>query len=148
MTAPERADRVAAAYLDSNIVIPLVEALGERRLRFADRLARLLGANAVYVVSDLVRMECKVKPLASGDGRLVLEIDRFLASVRFVCVSLPSESFDRAAEIRARFRYRTPDALHLAAAIEAECDLFVTADRRLSTFTEIPIVLLRPGEPG
>jgi len=139
---------MAAAYLDSNIVIPLVEALGERRLRFADRLARLLGANAVYVVSDLVRMECKVKPLASGDGRLVLEIDRFLASARFVCVSLPSASFDRAAEIRARFRYRTPDALHLAAAIEAECDLFVTADRRLATFTEIPIVLLRPGEPG
>jgi len=139
---------MAAAYLDSNIVIPLVDALGERRVRFADRLTQLLGADAVYVVSDLVRMECKVKPLASGDGRLVVEIDRFLASPRFVSVSLPSAAFDRAAEIRAKFRCRTPDALHLAAAIEAECDLFVTADRRLSTFTEIPIVLLRPDEPA
>jgi predicted nucleic acid-binding protein len=137
---------MAAAYLDSNVVIPLVEARGERRVRFADRLTRLLGASAVYVVSDLVRMECKVKPLASGDERLVLEIDGFLASPRFVCVSLPSAAFDRAAEIRANFRYRTPDALHLAAAIEAERDLFATADRRLSTFTGIPIVLLRPDE--
>jgi predicted nucleic acid-binding protein len=140
-------ERMAAAYPDSNIVIPLVEARGERRVRFADRLVRLLGANASYVVSDPVRTECKVKPFASGDERLVFEVDRFLASPRSVCVSLPSATFDRAAGIRTRSRASLADALHLAAAMEAKCDLFVTADRRLTTFTGIPVVLLRPDEP-
>ena len=43
--------------------------------------------------------------------------------------------FRRAAEIRAQFNFRTPDALHLAAAVEAACDVFLTNDAQLTRFT-------------
>jgi len=59
-----------------------------------------------------------------------------VALTRPVCI--------RAAAIRARRRYETPDALHLAAAIEANCDAFVTGDRRLSGFPDIEVAVIAP----
>lgn len=40
--------------------------------------------------------------------------------------------FDRAAELRAHHNIRTPDAIHLAAALIHGCDEFWTNDDRLS----------------
>lgn len=39
--------------------------------------------------------------------------------------------FEQATELRAQHRLSTPDALHLAAAIDAGCEEFWTNDRRL-----------------
>ena len=41
--------------------------------------------------------------------------------------------FDRAAELRARHRIKTPDALHLSAALEYGCEEFWTNDDRLAS---------------
>ena len=48
--------------------------------------------------------------------------------------SLPFDDpriFDRAAELRAKYRLKTPDALHLACAIHHGCSEFWTNDGRL-----------------
>jgi predicted nucleic acid-binding protein len=47
--------------------------------------------------------------------------------------------FRRAAKIRARYNFRTPDALHLAAAVEGACDLFITNDAQLTRFTGLVV---------
>jgi predicted nucleic acid-binding protein len=39
-------------------------------------------------------------------------------------------------------RYGLADALHLAAAIEAGCDVFLTNDNQLATFPDITIEVL------
>ncbi len=39
--------------------------------------------------------------------------------------------FERAAELRAKQRLKTPDAIHLATALEHGCDEFWTNDSRL-----------------
>ena len=136
------------AYLDASVLIPVVQSPPPGKARQSARVAERIGRETVWVVSDLVRMECKVRPLARGDEAVVDDVERFFASPEVVSLPMPSAVFDRAAGIRARFRFRTPDALHLAAAVEAGCDLFVTADQRLSTFTDIPVVVLRPEESG
>jgi len=48
----------------------------------------------------------------------------------------------QAAELRARYQMRTPDAIQLAAAIEFGAPLFVTNDDRLHKGTEIEVVAL------
>lgn len=43
---------------------------------------------------------------------------------------------------------RTPDAIHLACAIGAAADVFVTGDANLARCTEILIELVSPTPPG
>ena len=51
---------------------------------------------------------------------------------------------DRAARLRAKYRFKTPDAIHLAAAIEHGCDRFLTNDVKLQRCSEIVVELLPP----
>ncbi|MBM3476237.1 MAG: type II toxin-antitoxin system VapC family toxin [Armatimonadetes bacterium] len=135
---------MGTAYLDASILIPIVQSLPAEKAQQSARLAERIGRETTWVVSDLVRMECRVRPLARGDWSMLADVERFFASPEVVCLSFPSAVFDRAAAIRAQFGYRTPDALHLAVAVEAGCDAFVTADRHLEGFTAMPVTLLTP----
>jgi predicted nucleic acid-binding protein len=49
---------------------------------------------------------------------------------------------DIAAEMRASYGFRTPDALQLACGIAAGCDAFLTNDHTLRRVTEIPVLVL------
>jgi predicted nucleic acid-binding protein len=48
-----------------------------------------------------------------------------------------------AAELRTRHGLRTPDALHLAAAVAAGADAFITNDAALTRVTEVEVIPLR-----
>jgi uncharacterized protein len=135
---------MARLYLDSNIVIRLIEEPAPGPGALSDHLAALGGGPGVHVVSDLVRMECLVKPLRADDVALVAMYEAYFGSTDVDLVPLTRAVCSRAAAIRAKWRYRTADALHLAAAVEAGCGLFATADKRLSDFTDIPMVLVTP----
>jgi len=130
-------------YLDSNIVIALVESAQERRARTVTQLPSVGDLEPALVVSDLVRLECRVKPLANGAAAVLAAYDSFFGSPKVHVVSLTAAVCDRATQIRARYRYETADALHLAAAIEAGCDGFLTADAQLAGFGEIPVLLVK-----
>lgn len=49
---------------------------------------------------------------------------------------------DTAADLRARYNLRTPDAIQIATALAAGCEAFVTNDRTLRRVTELRIVVL------
>ena len=49
---------------------------------------------------------------------------------------------DAAAELRARYNLRMPDALHVAAALSTSCDALLTNDARLKRVQELPILVL------
>ena len=49
---------------------------------------------------------------------------------------------DSATEIRALYGFKTPDAIDLAAAKISDCELFLTNDHRLDSFTVLPIETL------
>ena len=48
----------------------------------------------------------------------------------------------RAAELRARYNIKTPDALQIAGCLAAGCDLFVTNDIQLQRVKEIDVLVL------
>ena len=135
---------MAAVYLDSNIVISLVEDDPSGESALAARLGVLAGPDGRYVVSDWVRLEYRVKPLAVGDPALLSEYDAYFRSMDVRVLTPTALAYDRASEIRARHGYETPDALHLATAIEANCGMFATGDRRLADFTDIAVALVAP----
>ena len=51
---------------------------------------------------------------------------------------------ERATELRARYQVRTPDALHLATAIESSAVAFLTGDAALKRCTELNIQVIAP----
>lgn len=118
-------------YLDSCIVIYLIQAPPEIRrvvraaLRPPDREPPLLH------ISALTRLECRVWPLRRGAAELLASFDRFFASRDLRRCRLTSSVFDRATELRAIHGLKTPDALHVAAALESGCGELWTNDRRL-----------------
>jgi predicted nucleic acid-binding protein len=116
-------------YLDSCIVVYAVEDDGARGDAVRRRLAE--AADDVVAISPLVTLECLVGPLR--EENLGLHDHYVRALQQFRQLPLEPEHYVRAAELRARYGIRTPDALHLAAAQLYGCDQLWTNDNRLSS---------------
>ncbi len=115
-------------YIDSCVVIYALEDDGERGELVRRQLAET--GDEIVAISSLVVMECLTRPLR--EENYVLR-DRYLHALeRFYRLPLDEEQFLRAAELRARYGLKTPDALHLAAAQTNGCEAFWTNDTRLS----------------
>lgn len=83
-----------------------------------------------FAISPLVKLECLVDPMRSGNALLQKYYEEGLAG--FVQLPLPEPVFLLGAQLRARFGLRTPDALHLAAAQHHGCEALWTNDDRLA----------------
>jgi predicted nucleic acid-binding protein len=46
--------------------------------------------------------------------------------------------------IRAHYGFKTPDAIHLAAAVVAGCEVFLTNDHRLDRFSDLTVEIVQP----
>jgi predicted nucleic acid-binding protein len=125
-------------YVDTAPLIYLVEHVPH----YGDLVAQRLSSTDALVVSDLSRLECRVKPMRDGNAALLDEFDRFFNESVSDVLALSREIIDRATEIRARYAFKTPDAIHLGAATLSNCELFLTNDRRLDRFAELPVVAL------
>jgi uncharacterized protein len=94
------------------------------------------------VVSDLVRMECRVRSLRIDDAITLSAFDGYFGSGDVDVAPITADVCDRAAAIRAQFNFRAMDSLHLAAALENGCQSFLTHDIRLKSYTDIKIEVL------
>ena len=115
-------------YLDSCLLIYLVEQHPALGARVTAAMANVTEAR--FGISPLVKCECLVGVLKRADAVL----ERAYADLfdRLVSLDMPEPVFLRAAELRARFGLRTPDALHLACAQHHGCDALWTNDDRLA----------------
>lgn len=114
-------------YLDACILIYALEDRGPR----GDAVRRAMAsAPTSLATSPMVLPECLAAPLRIRDHALR---DRYLAMYeRLETIELGSGAYLRAAELRADFGLKTPDALHLAAAQLSGCDELWTNDKRLA----------------
>jgi predicted nucleic acid-binding protein len=126
-------------FLDTAPVIYMVEQVAPFWPAVQGRLAT---PGLIAVASELTRMECLVKPLRDGNAVLLREFEQFFTDTAAEWTPFTRALFDRAAAIRAQFKFKTPDAIQLAAAVESACDVFLTNDRRLAAFTGIVVDVL------
>lgn len=128
--------KVNQVYLDACIVIYYVQ----QHPRHVDGITRALlptgRAKPQVAVTELTRLECRVFPLRHNDARLLAEFDTFFAMPAVRHIPIDAAVFDLATRLRAQHRIKTPDALHLAAAIHAGCNEFWTNDDRLAQAAE------------
>jgi predicted nucleic acid-binding protein len=92
--------------------------------------------------------EVLVQPLRQGNQQLVQDYsDLLLRRQHLAIVSIDPAIARTAADLRARYNLRTPDALQVAAALENGCQAFLTNDASLRRVTEIRVLVLDELEP-
>src|SRR4051812_48164324 len=121
-------------YLDTQICIYFVEGPAAFQARAVARLAASDAAGDLFAISDLSWLECRMKPIRQGDVAWLNAMEMFLTARTMVRVPMPTPVFERACRIRAFHNFSVTDSLHLAAAVESNCDLFLTNDLQLSKF--------------
>ena len=95
------------------------------------------------VTSTVTLIEVLVRPLAQGQDALCARYEQYLQfGPSLTLRGLDPGLARKAAELRASYRLRTPDAIQLAAAIEFGARVFLTNDDRIHGITEIEIVVL------
>ena len=129
-------------YLDSVIAIYRIEGDPPFKARANRRISDLELAGDQFAVSHLSRLECRLLSIRTGDVAMLAQYDTFFALPHVQIVPITQAVFDRATLIRATYNFKLADSLHLAAAVEAGCDLFLTNDTALARFTDIPIEIL------
>ena len=120
-------------YLDTNVLVYSIAANDELReptQRWLDWHTQQPGA--LLVTSRLTVLEALVGPIKISDKARLQRTEAALESV--LILDLDDGVIRRAAQIRATHGVRTPDALHLAAATEAQADIYLTGDRRLKAY--------------
>src|SRR6185312_13376200 len=121
-------------FLDANPVIYLIEQPADLGPKATARVASLLANGERLEVSDLVRMERQVGPLKANDPALLIKYATFFASPDLDVLLVSPAVCDRAARSRAQHGFKPLDSLHLAAAVEHGCTLFLTGDAQLKRF--------------
>jgi hypothetical protein len=105
-------------FLDTNIVIYAVEGTPVFGPKAVLRLAVAQSAGDSFVISDLTRMECLVGPLKTNDTGMQASFHSFFARSDVQVVAI-------------------------TAAVEHGANVFLTADARLGSFTDLVVEVLR-----
>ena len=130
-------------YFDANIFIYLLEHhpdLGEVCLSIVQSAVdkELDGYSG-----DLVLAELLVKPLKENNARAVQAVrDLFTNDTRIELLPHTKTAFISAAHLRANYKIKLPDALHIATAVENHMDVFLTNDREIPAMREITVLQL------
>ncbi|MEP7291544.1 MAG: PIN domain-containing protein [Chloroflexota bacterium] len=95
------------------------------------------------ISSGLTLTEILTFPIRLGKISLVNRYEEILLNTRgFHLAPIDVKTCRTAADLRARHNLKTPDALQVAAALEANCDAFLTNDLGIKRVTEIRVLVL------
>ena len=79
----------------------------------------------------MARLETRLLAIRNDNQANLRQFDVFFMACEIIV--LDRAIFERATLLRANSNLKTPDALHLATAIETNCDEFWTNDKQLAT---------------
>ncbi|MDQ3750858.1 MAG: type II toxin-antitoxin system VapC family toxin [Acidobacteriota bacterium] len=119
----------------------------ERSVLYVDLMRevfkRLTDGNFKAFSSVITLTEVLVQPLRQNNPTVANDYrDLLFNGTNFRLLSLTASIAENAAELRAKYNLRTPDALQIAAALENSCDAFLCNDDGLKRVTELKILIL------
>lgn len=143
MNVSDALQTVRRLYIDSAPLIYYVEE-NPNYVALMDAVIQLLDIGTVMAFSSVILLpEVLSYPLKLKREDLEKAYREVLTgSPNFELMPVNHAIAERATELRAHHNLRTPDALHLATALEVQCDAFLTNDLGLKRVTELSILVL------
>ncbi len=117
-------------YLDANFFIRLIEGDTSETAEF---FARAVENDHALITSELTLLETLTGSIRDRDDREIAAYEDILTPGGSPLDVRPIDRgvLRRAAAVRVDLHDKTPDAIHVATAMEAGCDVFVSSDRKL-----------------
>jgi predicted nucleic acid-binding protein len=109
-----------------------------------DAIIEQIERAAVEAFSSVILLpEVLMLPTRLGKTELVKAYREILFnSQHFQLVAVSLQIGERATGLRAQYNLRTPDAIHVATALEMGCEAFLTNDNGLKRVGEIRVLIL------
>jgi predicted nucleic acid-binding protein len=130
-------------YLDTNIIIYIFERVPEYESTLAELLKLIANQSCKCITAEIAATEVIPGIARKGNADEVARCIRFFDEGDVVELQATSRrAFYQAGLLRSQMRISSADAIHLATAIESRCDVFLTNDRALGSFRELPVLRL------
>ncbi len=92
--------------------------------------------------SALTLLETLVLPLKHNDTLLIAAYERALTATKTLLLPITNDILREAANLRAQFNLKTPDAIHAASALGCGCAQFITNDGIFRRVTGLNVIVL------
>ncbi|MGA9997143.1 MAG: type II toxin-antitoxin system VapC family toxin [Pyrinomonadaceae bacterium] len=134
---------VTRLAFDTSPLIYFVEAHPKYDALVTDIFQRVADGRITGIASVITLSEVLVQPILQNNASLCQSYrDLLIHSANFELLSINATIAESAADLRARYRLRTPDALQIATAIDAGCEAFLTNDAALKRVNELRVLAL------
>ena len=131
-------------FLDTNFFIHLIEGASPSAAR-VKYLLRAFSARRDEILTSVMTLgEVLVMPIRNRDIALAQQYRRIFKGPGISVLPFQEDAAERFAQIRADTKIKPPDAIQLAVAGSAGCDLFLTNDRRLHSLNIPGIGFITP----
>lgn len=135
-------------FLDTAPLIYFIE----KNIRYIDVVKPIItlinSQQARGMTSTITLLEVLVLPLREGNKKLADKYKTILlSSSDLETCEITNAISERAAVIRAKYGFKTPDSLQLATAIVRKADYFLTNDAALKQMKEIKVIVLEDHLP-
>ena len=130
-------------YLDTNVFIYFLDRNPDCFELVSPVIQAVESGTIIGCTGDAVIAEILVKPYQSGNLALVASIKAFFRTENFLSVCAhDTETFDLAAQLRAKHNMKFIDALHYATAINAGCKAMITNDSGIRGSNVLEVISL------
>jgi len=127
--------------LDTNVLIYYIEEHPIYLKKIEPLIEKIADGKATGITSYVTLLELLVKPIREGRSYLVNQYKTILTG-QLEMVPMDEAVSIKAAELRAKYGIKTPDAIQLASVIHKKGDVFITNDRGLKDVKEIKVLIL------
>jgi len=127
--------------LDTNVLIYYIEEHPLFLKKVELLIDKIEDGKAIGITSYVTLLELLVKPILEGRIDLANQYKTILSN-KLEMVPLDEAVSLKAAELRAKYGFRTPDAIQLASVIHRKGDVFITNDTGLKKTKEIKVLTL------
>jgi predicted nucleic acid-binding protein len=133
--------RGSRVYFDVNPIIYFIE----QNTQFAELVTpvfEMIGDGSILAfTSELSLTEVLIKPIRDNRIQVIQTHKELLLDPElFTLISPNQDTFLLAAQLGGKLSMRTPDAIHMACAIESKCKYFITNDKGIKSTGDVIVI--------
>jgi predicted nucleic acid-binding protein len=132
----------STVYVDSVVLIYTLQGNPSFSELLEPMWAKFQSREISIVSSELAIPEVLVSPMRNADTGLIGIYENLLFHSGITLIPISREILLLATELRVKHRLTTPDAIHAATALVANCRRFITNDRDFQNIAGLPVVIL------